>query len=82
MLTLSLAWFATAALAADALTPHVYEPEIAMIVGGMLEEAHYDERTLDDSASELEKLFDTNGSKPTADRKETHGSLDAADVYL
>ncbi len=52
MLSLSLALLTSPVLAADDLSPQPYEPEIAMIVAGMLEEAHYEEKVVDDALSE------------------------------
>jgi len=46
----SLIWLLPFAAAAD-LPIKPYEPEIAAIVGGMLQEAHYQERAIDDQVS-------------------------------
>ncbi len=51
MLSIALALLSAPTLAADDLSPQPYEPEIAMIVAGMLEEAHYEEKVVDDALS-------------------------------
>lgn len=52
MLSTTLALLTLTASAADDLSPQPYEPEIAMIVAGMLEEAHYEDLPADDALSE------------------------------